>query len=307
MRSVLWAAVVGIGCSGAKGGGDDTGGGGGDDGGGGGSDRFAEFINVTTAPVGDFTGFEAGFDGNGGAWLSQTVDPAKVTEVGFTGTVEDFQENTPVADATVEMWFSDVIAGSPDFTDVSDAAGLVTGTVPTCAPLAYKTSTDPALAETKNTFEAHQVYGADASVDDILNSVSTTTYQIIPSLLGVSPDGDKGTVAGTAYDSNGDPVEGAQVVVKDANGNIPDSLVVKYFVDSFPNRNQLYTSPDGLWVAINLPPGEYTIEMYVSDGADGHLLMGATVLSVYADSINISNVYTGFGDGVKYPASCLAG
>jgi hypothetical protein len=35
--------------------------------------------------------------------------------------------------------------------------------------------------------------------------------------------------------------------------------------------------------------------------------MGVMVFLVYVDSINISNVYTGFGDGVKYPASCLAG
>ena len=44
--------------------------------------------------------------------------------------------------------------------------------------------------------------------------------------------------------------------------------------------------------------------MYVADGSGGHLLMGQTVLRVFGDSINISNIYTGF-DSVKYPASCL--
>jgi hypothetical protein len=116
----------------------------------------------------------------------------------------------------------------------------------------------------------------------------------------------KATAAGTAYDVNDDPITGAQVVVKSlVDDSIPDGIVVKYFVDSFPNRSQPETSPDGLWVAINIPPGDWKVEMWVSDGAGGHLLMGQSKLTVFPDSINISNIYTGY-DSVKYPASCFA-
>ena len=81
--------------------------------------------------------------------------------------------------------------------------------------------------------------------------------------------------------------------------------MVKYFVDSFPNRNQPTTSADGLWIAINIPTGDVTVEMWISDGDDGHLLMGATKITVDEGSINMSNIQTGYGDGVRYPTSCL--
>ncbi len=291
-----------------SGGSDDTGSGGGEEGGedgGGGGGAFEDFVFVTDAPSGDFTGFESGYDG-AGAWLTNPT-PSSTDEISLSGTVEDFESGDSVSDATLEIWHSDSVSGAPDSFAVSGGDGAVSGlTVPNCTPVTYKVTTDEQLGETKPTIEAHAVYQGAGSDSDTFNSVSTTTYQIIPSLLGVSPDPDKGIISGTAYDINEDKIEGAQVVVKNAAGDIPGSLVVKYFVDDFPNRNQQYTSPDGLWVAVNVPPGDWTVEMYVSDGAGGHLLMGATELTVIADSINISNIYTGYGDGVKLPDSCAA-
>ena len=107
------------------------------------------------------------------------------------------------------------------------------------------------------------------------------------------------------YDCNGDKVVGAQVVVKNAAGEIPESLVVNYFVDDFPNRNQEYTSEDGLWVASNVPVGEWNVEAYVSAGDGAHIMVGATQIQVFANSINISNIHLGYGDGLKYPADCV--
>ncbi len=70
-------------------------------------------------------------------------------------------------------------------------------------------------------------------------------------------------------------------------------------------RDQPHTSEDGLWVTMNVPEGDWTIQLWgLIDGAE--VLLGATQLTTYADSINISNIYTGYGDGVYYPASCLA-
>ena len=45
--------------------------------------------------------------------------------------------------------------------------------------------------------------------------------------------------------------------------------------------------------------------MYVADGNGGHLLMAQSPVKVFADSINISSVYTSFGDGVRYPKAVL--
>jgi hypothetical protein len=310
MRFHMWMMAFALGCSGASGeaakdtgtsGGDDTGDAG-DDGGDGGA-VYEDFINVTDAPVGDFTGYETGFEGAGSWWTS--VATASTDAIPLSGEVVDFESDDAVSDADVEVWWSDAVSGAPDSHSSSDGDGNVGDLeVPACTAVTYKVSTDAALGETKPTYEAHAVYQGTSATGEEFNSVSTTTYQIIPSLLGVSPDPDKGLIAGTAYDINEDKIEGAQVVVHDGSGNIPGSLSVKYFVDDFPNRNQPYTSPDGLWVAVNIPPGTWTVEMYVADGAGGHLLLGATEVSVFADSINISNIYTGYGDGVKLPAAC---
>lgn len=314
MRKFIWVVALAAACSGgdkggsgdtANGGGDggagDGGGGEGSDGGAGGTGNQGDYINTAVTPVGDFTGFE---DGYTSAWLNSdpTVAP---TDFSLAAQVLDFQEDTPVADATVDFYLTDAVTAVPELSAVTDSSGNANFTVPTCTPLTYKTSTDAALEETVPTFEAHQVYGVGTS-SDTLNSVSTTTYNLIPSLLGVSVQDGKGTAAGTAYDVNDDPITGAQVVVKSlVDDSIPDGVVVKYFVDSFPNRSQPETSPDGLWVAINIPAGDWKVEMWVSDGSGGHKLMGSTKLTVFGNSINISNIYTGY-DSVKFPASCYA-
>jgi hypothetical protein len=314
MRRFIWVTALAVACSGgvdatkATDSGASTGGGTGGDGGSGGGGAggtFADYINVTVAATGDFTGFEGGYDAVG-AW-NEVGTPANTELQDLSGDVRDFETDEEVSDATVEIWHGDAVGGAPDSVATSDASGRVGGLeVPNCTPITYKTTTDAALGETKPTIEAHAVYEGSGLDEDGFNSVSTTTYQIIPSLLGVSPEPDKGIIAGTAYDVSDTKIEGAQVIVTDSSGNIAGPSVVKYFVEDFPNREQEYTSPDGLWVAVNVPPGTWNVEMYIADGAGNHLLMGSTVVEVAADSINVSNIYTGYGTGVKLPAGCFA-
>ena len=220
----------------------------------------------------------------------------------------DFQEDEPVDDCSVAVWYDNVPTGTPDFEDVTDAAGNIGLPWPVCQPVAYKTYKDPALEETKDTYQVNVVQSyAETAREFEINSVSAATYSLIPSLLGVSPDSEKGIVAGSAYDCNEDPIEGVQVVVTNDSGTIPEGLVVKYFVDDFPNRNQPHTSDDGLWVAINVPVGEWFVEAWISDGAGGHTLIGKSVAQVVADSINIASIYASYDDGIIYPANCLEG
>ena len=300
-------AALSLACSGGDKGGvvGDSGTTGGGDGGGGGGGPLTvdDFINTTATPTGDFTGFEGGLEASG-AWLVQTPAPEKVTDLPMSGKVEDFETEDGVPEATVELYFADAIGGVPDATFTSDSSGLFTGqTGRSCTPLAYKTATDPALGDTKNTFELHQVSEFGTSIDESFNSVSSATYALIPSLLGISIDPEKGTAAGTVYDVNGDPVQGAQVIVRDADDKIPASLVVKYFVEDFPNRDQPETSEDGLWVAINIPPGDWRVDAYVFDGS-GYIQVATSGITVFGDSINVANLWTGY-DSVHYPDSCL--
>lgn len=259
---------------------------------------LADFIYTTETASGSRDCYTPG-----DAWNSQTVDESLVADYAFGGVVEDFESGDPVV-REVEFWLGDSVDGAADITATSSADGTLNINLPSCQAFTYRTSSSD--GEAKVTYEAHQIYDVPAggSISDALNSVSDVTYRLIPSLLGVSVDSDKGVIAGTAVDCNGDAIAGAQVVVKDANGNIPESLVVNYFVDSFPNRDQEWTSADGLWVAANVPEGELTVELYVYNGS-GHDLIGATTVPSVADTINISNAYEGFGDGVKYPDGCL--
>ncbi len=277
-------------------------------------DVFAEQIYVDSEPTAE-SGVALtecyGFDGT---WASQSPDSSCAVEVDFDGEVVDFESDKPVPDATLEFYYSDIFQdGSEDFSTTSDGSGLLDGSVKTCTPMTYRVFTDPALEDTKVTIQAHEVYpytdGDFTGEDNIeFNSVSTTTYSIIPSLLGISVDPAAGIIAGTAYGcgGDGDPVEFSQVIVRPADGgDYYPSQEVRYFRDEFPNRDQEWTSEDGLWVAVNIPPGRVTVEMWVWNGSE-HALAGTTDLDVIADSINIANIFTGYEGGVVYPESCLS-
>jgi hypothetical protein len=270
---------------------------------------LSDYVYVTEEPVGELACFSGdsgvmGHELDDSVWLEQNVDSSLVTTVSVSGGVIDFETDDPVEEGFLDVFFSNSLAGTADSSATSSVDGSVSLDLQVCSPYTYRVYTDPALDETKVTIEKNSVESPSASSVEF-NSVSSATYRVIPSLLGVSPDPDKGIVAGTAFDCNGDSYQGAQVVVRDADGNIPESLVVKYFVDDFPNRNQEWTSEDGLWVAVNVPEGDWFVDAYVSDGAGGHVVKGTAVISVFADSINISNIHTGIGDGIKYPESCL--
>jgi hypothetical protein len=69
-------------------------------------------------------------------------------------------------------------------------------------------------------------------------------------LLGAplpSPAGNAGTsIVGTVLNSQGNPVQGVQIVVKDAQGNVV---------------GQATTNAQGQYTIANLPPGEYTLTL----------------------------------------------
>ena len=263
---------------------------------------FEDFINVTDAPTGDISCFT-------GTLATESAADNCVAQRSMAGQVLDFQEDDPVDEATVEFFWADAIFGAPDETVTADANGMFNVEMNTCEPFTYRVTTDSILDQTKTTIESHDVLpnkGAINPVSHEVNSVSSVTYALIPTLLGVSPDVTKGIVAGRAYDCEGNNIEGLQVVIDDGNGSIPADVVAKYFIDDFPNRNQAYTSADGLWILMDVPTGDWIVKGYVADGLGGHTMIARTELKVLADSINISSIYAGISDGVKMPEDCLS-
>jgi hypothetical protein len=278
-------------------------------------DPFAQFINVEVPASGSYDCFVPSADPAAAVWNEAQVDPAKQVDQSVSGLVEDFEDDTPVAGATVAL-FKDDTVDTPDETVQSSDDGAVSATAKSCSPIAYKVTTVGGPVATKTTYKAHQIYGfaeGGGITDASFLSVSDVTYQLIPAILGVEVQSDLAIIAGTAYDCTRDSaqdsdddagkIEGVQVVVYDADGNIPETLQVNYFVESFPAREQAYTSADGLWVASNVPPGDLRVEMWGNLGSE-LVLLGATELHSEADSINIANIFAGYGDGVKYPSTC---
>lgn len=279
--------------------------------------KLEEDLPEAFAYAADFSCVPEGTDWASTPWLTQTPLAELPGNMTIDGTVKDFdREDEVVADATVSLWYDDHAVEAPDDIAVSDDDGLMTIDGPSCQPMTYKVNTDPGRNETRDTYKAHQIWATPAggSIDAEFISVSNATYQVIPSILGQEVIPGMAIIAGTAADctravdaskdDDSGKIEGVQVVVYDDAGNIPEDLVVKYFVDDFPDRKQKYTSADGLWVAVNVPPGPLRVEMWA--WVDGeYKILGATRLISYADSINIANIFAGYGEGVKYPDACL--
>ncbi len=242
-----------------------------------------------------------------------TVDPAKQVNVTFNGEVHDFQTENEVAEATVRFWLGDDISGTADAEEVADADGNFTTTVPTCTPIAYGTFTPPEWEETVDTYEVHQVWGytETGSIDgEWVNSVSQSTSKIIPSVIGIEWDNTTGIIAGTAFDCTEAEIGNAQIFIHDGSGAPPATGEIFYFDDNnLPTSHDklLASNPEnGLWVAVNVPVGTWHVEMWGWNGTE-HVELGSTVLNILSGSVNISNIYAGYDDGIAYPDSCLTG
>jgi hypothetical protein len=273
--------------------------------------------------VGDFTCLTPSADYDAITWLTQSIDPLLVLPVTVDGQVNDFQDDEDPArgETTVSLWYDDNPSGTPDASAQTDNTEENLGELEidalSCQPTAYLALRNPALEDAKPTYKAHQVYPPFDDFEAEFTTVSISTYLLIPSVLGISPDTAKSIVSGTAFDCTRQPetlsdiddgkVENAWVKVKDMEGNEPPGVLVHYFIEGvdgpFPDRDLHATSENGIWTAINVPVGQHRVEMWgLVDGEE--VILGSTTLTSVADSINIANIFAGY-EGVKYPGSCL--
>lgn len=264
-----------------------------------------DLIHVTTPATGDLT-CAPGADG---VWGSRTVDPSCITPVPLAGTIEDFQSGDPVGGLTVELFFSDAPVGEPSVTATSDADGLVTGgDVPTCTPWTSR-AFDPADPEMPPALQMHWSESHKTPMNAFFNSVDKNTLALMNALLGVTPDLTQGFAAGTIYACGADhpPLAHAQVVLRKADGTLLADQNVRYFIEELPARDATETSEDGLFLAVNVPPGAYTIEAYaVLAEGEAPTLIAITGTQLLAGSFTVSDVYSGDDDGVVLPESCYA-
>jgi hypothetical protein len=218
------------------------------------------------------------------------VDPAApTTPTDVAVTVLDFEKSTPVTGATVEVYLSldSVNAMTPDATAVAatDANGQTMITVP---PGSYRVIFRTVGApNTIETLEFNRAYNDGARV-----SVSEATKSEIPALLNLAPDDSKGVVAGSQRDCLEAELGGVTMSLVSDGGDYDNGMNVFYFQDfgtsRIPSLAQHWTSGDGAFAGLNVPPGNATVTTGGRVGANSPLLkLGVGVVPVRAGSVTI--------------------
>lgn len=190
--------------------------------------------------------------------------------------VEDFEDEYRVEGVTVELFLDNVVDDTPDLTvGPTDASGEVAGVagLPARGLIAYRATggTSPTTGAAQRTTVEYDVECPDADGGRVRAlSISDSTYRLIPTILGITPDADHAIVAG-AFEDCADPaaeVEGVVARLLNASGEDchvrnPRECYARYFVDEFPSRidNQPYSSPDGLYAIAQVPPGDWVLEI----------------------------------------------
>jgi hypothetical protein len=224
--------------------------------------------------------------------LGTHMDPAAPTAATMvTLTVEDFQNKTPVMGATVEVYqtLDKFNAKTPDATSTAtDKNGNAMLMVPAGSyRVIFRTTADPST--TVETIEFNRAYN-----DPLRYSVSADTKSQIPPVIGVIPDDTKGVVAGSQRDCDEKEIGGVTVVTS-ANGYDSSSNTF-YFIDqgsstgiqTLPSKAQKFTSGNGVFASLNVPPGNATVTAsgLLTDGG-ALTMLGTGVVPVRAGAITI--------------------
>jgi len=222
----------------------------------------------------------------------------------FSGTLESPASTAAgdvVLDVRVRDWETGDTVGNPtvDFSGLGSVEGDSDGELgklelPACVAITATLSTAAELDETKPTTHARML--TPSASDWTLSSLSKITWQIIPSLLGVQQGPGRGMVLGRVADCSGEPLDHVQVVWEGGGGGY-------YFVDEFPNRDQLWTSDDGFFAVLNAPAGSGQLSAWAWDGSSHVKVAGAT-LEVAEDSVRIVELRAAERGDHEVPEDC---
>lgn len=206
-------------------------------------------------------------------WTGCPEQPPEGGPVSVRLVLADFSEDFPVENAYIDVFLGNVVTATPDFelgpTDADGRTEEFTANANSLLAYRVNASTDIPFppGEIKATIEYGQpVPEAGGDIDAI--AVSRQTYQLIPTVLGIPPSAGLGILAGAFEDCGGIEVEGI-VARLFASGsttackNEPTSCMDRYFVSETPARDQLWSSADGLYGILEIPPASgYTLEIH---------------------------------------------
>lgn len=200
--------------------------------------------------------------------------------VTITGKVADFQSERALGGAVVN--FVDNDTGKPNgICGVAASNGSLTIKVPKDKRIGFVAYVEGA----KDTYQFNVIYDKDQ--EDVFNSVSNITAQLIPGIIGKPIDETTGTAAGQILNKYGDTTtDTTEILVASASGKN-----AYYFNDEdlpVDQASQAKLNPkNGLFVMFDLKPGKNEITMKyagtVSEVTDNTLF-------AFPDAIAISNV-----------------
>lgn len=276
-------------------------------------DAVPDTPDTTEDPEEETTGpgdYPAGMPNVEGTWTGCEEIPPEGEEVTAYIELEDFQENFPVEGATIDVFLGNIVTGEPDFElGPTDPNGRTEEfNAPANAQFAYRVngSSDVPFppGEIKTSIEYGVVIPAEGGTVTGI-AVSRHTYLLIPTVLGYSPSPTMGILVGNFTDCDDDEVEGivARLYPSGDSEACNDEEAVlcvdRYFVVETPARDQPWSSADGLYIILEVRPGEgYTLELHgkVSGSSceEGIEILGAmSDIRIIDNAINIVDVSAG--------------
>lgn len=247
--------------------------------------------------VGNLACFDAGEE-----LISGGLEAACQTEVTVVATMLDYQGQEAVEGARLVALSADDFGASELTSGTSAADGTLELTLPACTPLVYKSEREGAL----DTWGPHLLVDPTEPVARDYQSVAEGSKSLLELTFQVEIQEGNGSLVGVVRDCDGEPLEGAQVLVRDAECNLPSSWVPGYFTNQLPDVFRASTSADGVWAGMDVPPGEYVLEAYISagEGSDDFVLLGSAPVTAQADAVVIVDIQPGRSDGVDVPDGC---
>ena len=215
--------------------------------------------------------------------------PAPTTPTTQMVIVDDFQTNAPVAGAVVEVYGSmDALkAGTPAATSApTDNKGQTMLTVPAGSyRVIYRTTGGP---DTIETLELDRAYDDHARV-----LVSKATKAAIPGLVQVVQADGMGVIGGSLRDCDEKEVGGVSVMTTPPSGSFDAAANTFYFVDvgggtTVPVRAQKWTTGEGVFAVLNVPPGDVSVAARGALGESAALsTLSAATVPVRANAVTV--------------------
>jgi len=266
-------------------------------------DWFTDYVGDTDPVGGDLSCW-------GGTLENTAMDSAKMTDIVLNGQSVDHQSSDPHPNISVDLFYGDDHNATADLNFTTDGAGRSADglTVPACQAVSYIATRDGGdEAPAPPTLLQHKVWDID---EDPLNydfrSVSEGTVNLVtgPVFYSLEIEAGKGMMFGRAFDCIFESVVNAQIVIRDADCKISTEALVGYTTNELPDPYARATTADGFYFGINIPAGDWFVDMYGQNADGGFDLLGSAPATVEPDTVTLVDVAIGRSDGLVVPMAC---